>query len=222
MSRTTRSGAGPAPPALGLPAASALVIGSIIGTGVFALPSALAPYGPISLVAFVAVTVGALALAVTFGALSKRVPASGGPYAHAREAFREFAGFLNAWSYWITAWAGNAAIVVAWVGYVEVFVNTGHRTGISVLIALVGLWIPAAINLTGVRNIGVFQVITTVLSAQAGHRDRHHRRGRARPRPGRPALHELPDRTRPGRLIPHHEDPSWPSPRPSTCEAAPT
>ncbi|MFE0511139.1 APC family permease [Streptomyces sp. NPDC058964] len=139
------------------------MIGSIIGTGVFALPSALAPYGPIALVAFVAVTLGALALAVTFGGLSKRVPASGGPYVYAREAFGEFAGFLNAWSYWITAWAGNAAIVVAWVGYVEVFVNTGHRTGISVLLALIGLWIPAAVNLTGVRNTGAFQVVTTVL-----------------------------------------------------------
>ncbi|MFJ3306670.1 APC family permease [Streptomyces sp. NPDC086549] len=164
MSKTPRSGSRPAPrAALGLPAASALVIGSIIGTGVFALPSALAPYGPISLVAFVAVTLGSLALAVTFGALSKRVPASGGPYVYAREAFGEFAGFLNAWSYWITAWAGNAAIVVAWVGYVEVFVNTGHRKLFSVLIALIGLWIPAAINLTGVRNIGAFQVVTTVL-----------------------------------------------------------
>ncbi|WP_436842603.1 APC family permease [Streptomyces flaveolus] len=139
------------------------MIGSVIGTGVFALPSALAPYGPISLVAFVAVTLGALALALTFGALSKRVPASGGPYVYAREAFGEFAGFLNAWSYWITAWAGNAAIVVAWVGYVEVFVNTGHDRWFSVLLALVGLWIPAAINLTGVRNTGAFQVITTVL-----------------------------------------------------------
>ncbi|MFF6994316.1 APC family permease [Streptomyces sp. NPDC008313] len=139
------------------------MVGSIIGTGVFALPSALAPYGPISLVAFVVVTLGALALAVTFGSLSQRVPASGGPYVYAREAFGEFAGFLNAWSYWITAWAGNAAIVVAWVGYVEVFVNTGHHMGNSVLIALVGLWIPAAINLTGVRNIGAFQVVTTVL-----------------------------------------------------------
>ncbi|WP_374105018.1 APC family permease [Streptomyces sp. RT42] len=148
---------------LGLPAATALVIGSIIGTGVFALPSALAPYGPISLVAFAAVTVGALALAVTFGALSKRTSSSGGPYVYAREAFGEFAGFLNAWSYWITAWAGNAAIVVAWVGYVEVFVNTGHQVGGSVLIALVGLWIPAAVNLTGVRNTGAFQVITTVV-----------------------------------------------------------
>ncbi|MFI1163510.1 APC family permease [Streptomyces sp. NPDC020801] len=139
------------------------MIGSIIGTGVFALPSALAPYGPVSIVAFVVVTLGALALALTFGALSKRVPASGGPYVYAREAFGEFAGFLNAWSYWITAWAGNAAIAVAWVGYVEVFVNTGHKKALSVVIALVGLWLPAAINLTGVRNIGAFQVITTVL-----------------------------------------------------------
>ncbi|MET8454289.1 amino acid permease [Streptomyces sp. NPDC005209] len=164
MPSTSRSGE-PAKPAaaLGLPAASALVIGSVVGTGVFALPSALAPFGPISLVAFVAVTLGALALALTFGALSKRVPASGGPYVYARAAFGEFAGFLNAWSYWITAWAGNAAIVVAWVGYVEVFVNTGHQKWISVLLALIGLWIPAAINLTGARNTGAFQVITTVL-----------------------------------------------------------
>ncbi len=147
----------------GLPAATALVIGSVIGTGVFALPSALAPYGPIALVAFVVVTVGALALAVTFGSLSKRVPGSGGPYVYAKEAFGEFAGFLTAWSYWITAWAGNAAIAVAWVGYVEVFVNKGHHTWASITIALVGLWLPAAVNLSGIRNIGAFQVVTTVL-----------------------------------------------------------
>ncbi|WP_431683812.1 amino acid permease [Kitasatospora sp. KL5] len=139
------------------------MVGSIIGTGVFALPSALAPYGPIALVAFVLVTLGALALAVTFGRLSERVPGSGGPYVYAREAFGEFAGFLTAWSYWITAWAGNAAIAVAWVGYVEVFVNKGHHTWGSIAIALVGLWVPAIVNLTGARTIGAFQVVTTVL-----------------------------------------------------------
>ncbi len=147
----------------GLPTATALVIGSVIGTGVFALPSALAPYGPISLVAFVLVTVGALALALTFGALSKRVPGSGGPYVYARDAFGDFGGFLNAWSYWITAWAGNAAIVVALVGYVEVFWNTSHTTLWSIVIAMLGLWIPALINLSGVRNMAVTQVVTTVL-----------------------------------------------------------
>jgi basic amino acid/polyamine antiporter, APA family len=127
----------------GLPAATALVVGSIIGTGVFALPSALAPYGPIAIIAFVIVTIGAIALAVTFGHLTKRVPGSGGPYVYAREAFGEFAGFINAWSYWITAWAGNAAIAVAWVGYVEVFIDKGHDKWGSIAIALVGLWIPA-------------------------------------------------------------------------------
>ena len=164
----TRSGTAGSPeqaPArqLGLPTATALVMGSVIGTGVFAVPSALAAYGPISLVALVLVTVGALALALTFGALSKRVPGSGGPYVYARDAFGDFAGFLNAWSYWITAWAGNAAIVVAWVGYVEVFANTGHAKVWSIGIALLGLWLPAVINLSGVRNMAATQIVTTVL-----------------------------------------------------------
>lgn len=97
----------------GLPTATALVVGSIIGTGVFALPSALAPYGPSSLVAFVLVTIGALALALVFGWLNKRVPGSGGPYLYARDAFGDFGGFVTSWSYWLTAWIGNAAIVVA-------------------------------------------------------------------------------------------------------------
>ena len=147
----------------GLPTATALVVGSVIGTGVFALPSALAPYGPISLVSFILVTIGAMALALALGSLSKRVPGSGGPYVYARDAFGDFAGFLNAWSYWITAWAGNAAIVVAWVGYVEVFWNSGHSKLWSIVIAMVGLWIPAVINLSGVRNIGAAQLVTTVL-----------------------------------------------------------
>ncbi|WP_394618917.1 amino acid permease [Lentzea sp. JNUCC 0626] len=147
----------------GVGTASALVVGSVIGTGVFALPSALAVFGPISLVAFALVTIGAIALALAFRALAARWPGTGGPYVYAREAFGEFGGFLIAWSYWITAWAGNAAIVVAWVGYVEVFWNTGHRTGWSIVIALTGLWLPALVNLAGLRSIAVFQVVTTVL-----------------------------------------------------------
>ena len=48
-------------------------------------------------------TVGALALAVLFAALSRRLPADGGPYAYARAGFGNPVGFINAWSYWITA-----------------------------------------------------------------------------------------------------------------------
>ncbi len=147
----------------GLPQSTALVMGSIIGVGIFSLPYAIAPYGPISLVAMALATVGAVALAFMFAVLSRRIPADGGPYAYARAAFGNGFGFSQAWLYWITAWAGNAAIVVGWVFYVEKFVNKGGGTAGSIVIALVGLWIPAAVNLTGVRNMGVFQVWSTVL-----------------------------------------------------------
>jgi APA family basic amino acid/polyamine antiporter len=108
-------------------------------------------------------TVGAVALALLFAALSRRLPADGGPYAYARVAFGNGIGFLNAWSYWITAWAGNAAIVTGWVFYVENFVNASGVPGWSIVIALVGLWVPAFINLTGVKNMGAVQVWTTVV-----------------------------------------------------------
>jgi APA family basic amino acid/polyamine antiporter len=112
-------------------------------------------------------TVGALALAVLFAALSRRLPADGGPYAYARAGFGNPVGFLNAWSYWITAWAGNAAIAVGWVLYVEHFINKGHTKWITVLLVLVGLWIPAAVNLSGVKNMGSVQVITTIIKFAA-------------------------------------------------------
>ena len=158
-----RPSTAPAERALGLTQSTALIIGSIIGVGIFSLPYSLASYGPISLFALALTTVGALALALMFAVLSRRIPADGGPYGYARAAFGNGIGFANAWSYWITAWAGNAAIVVGWVFYVEHFINKGSITGWSIVIALAGLWIPAGVNLTGVRNMGAFQVVTTVL-----------------------------------------------------------
>lgn len=163
----TESEAGTGSTGFGLTVATSLVVGSIIGVGIFNLPTSLSAYGPISLVSMALATVGALALALLFAALSRRLPADGGPYAYARVAFGNGLGFANAWSYWITAWAGNAAIAVGWVLYVEEFVNTGHNKVASVALVLVGLWIPALINLSGVKNMGAVQVVTTVLKFAA-------------------------------------------------------
>src|SRR5262252_6104520 len=147
----------------GLPVAVALIMGSIIGVGIFNLPTSLAGIGPITLVSMGLTTIGAIALALMFAALSRRLPADGGPYAYARVAFGNRIGFFNAWSYWISAWAGNAGIAVGWVLYVEVFINKGHNKLITVLLVLVGLWVPAVINLSGVKNMGSVQMVTTVL-----------------------------------------------------------
>jgi APA family basic amino acid/polyamine antiporter len=165
-------GPAPAPEAksadgLGLSAATALVVGSIVGVGIFNLPTSLATFGPISLVSMGLTTIGAIALAMLFAGLSRRMPVDGGPYAYARAAFGNRTGFANAWSYWITAWAGNAAIAVGWVLYMEVFVNTGHDKLWSILLVLAGLWVPAWINLSGVKNVGAVQIATTVLKFAA-------------------------------------------------------
>jgi APA family basic amino acid/polyamine antiporter len=161
----------PAPPAaqraraLGLPSATTLVVGSIIGTGVFTMPAVMAGAGTSSLLVLGVISIGALLLGTMFGQLTRRVPNSeGGLYAYSRHEFGDFAGFLTGWCYWITAWAGNAAIVSSWVLYVESLFSITHPSAWTNFgIAMTGLWIPAAINLAGVRQMAWFQNITVVL-----------------------------------------------------------
>ncbi|MDP3971357.1 MAG: amino acid permease [Candidatus Nanopelagicales bacterium] len=150
--------------ALGLPQATALIVGGIVGTGLFGMPGLVGSYGMMSVLTLVVVTIGAMALALMFGSLVKRIPAAGGPYAYSRFYFGDFAGFTSAWPYWITAWAGNAGIVVIWTNYViSLFGLDNQSRVIAMVIAMIGLWIPAFVNLAGVKNMGAFQVITTIL-----------------------------------------------------------
>ncbi|MGW0769064.1 amino acid permease [Streptomyces sp. NPDC002676] len=147
----------------GLPVATALVMGNIIGGGIFLLPASVAPYGTVSLLAFGVLTVGAIALALVFGRLAERDPRTGGPYVYAREAFGDFAGFLAAWAYWITTWVSNAAIAVAGVGYLDVLIPVnGHRWS-ACLAALALQWLPALANFAGTRYVGAVQLVSTVL-----------------------------------------------------------
>jgi APA family basic amino acid/polyamine antiporter len=150
---------------MGLPSATALVIGSIIGTGVFTMPAVMAGAGTSSLLTLGAIAIGALLLGIMFGQLTKRIPNNeGGLYAYSRHEFGDFAGYLTAWCYWITCWAGNAAIVSSWVLYVEELFGIGNPSAWTNWgIALTGLWIPAAINLVGVRQMALFQNVTVVL-----------------------------------------------------------
>ena len=150
--------------ALGLTSATGLVIGSIIGTGVFAMPAVLAGAGTSSLLTLGVIAVGATLLAIMFGQLTRRVPNSdGGLYAYARHEFGDFAGYLTGWCYWIQAWAGNAAIVSAWVFYVDALFGIRPSALGNWGIALIGLWVPAMVNLAGVRQMAWFQNLTVVL-----------------------------------------------------------
>ena len=110
------------------------------------MPAVLAGAGTSSMLVLGVISIGAVLLGVMFGQLTKRMPNSdGGLYAYSRHEFGDFAGYLTAWCYWITAWAGNAAIVSSWVLYVESLFGINHPSAWTNFgIAMLGLWIPAA------------------------------------------------------------------------------
>lgn len=149
--------------ALGLWSATALVVGNMIGSGVFLLPASLAPYGQASLYGWALSATGALLLAGVFAYLARRYPIAGGPYAYARVAFGEFTGFIMAWSYWISVWCAVAAIAVAFAGSMAAVFPALAAPGYEAACALIVLWLGTAFNIAGVRTAGIAQLVITIL-----------------------------------------------------------
>ena len=150
---------------IGFWTASALVAGNMIGSGVFLTPSALAAYGPISVIGWIFSGLGALSLTFVFSQLSKVLPNShGGPYAYTRVGLGDFSGFLVAWGYWISIWCSNAAIIVAMVSYLGYFFPILNSNSlVAVITGQFILWIVTYINTRGIKEAGVVQVVTTIL-----------------------------------------------------------
>jgi APA family basic amino acid/polyamine antiporter len=150
---------------MGLWMATALVVGNMVGSGVFLLPASLADTaGPISLLGWLFTGAGAILLALVFANLARALPRTGGPYAYARRAFGDFAGFQTAWGYWIAIWAGNAAIAVAFVGYLAVFwPELGTHNLLAALVGIALIWLVTLINVLGARESGHVQLATTIL-----------------------------------------------------------
>ena len=150
---------------LGLWMSTSLVIGNMIGAGVFLMPAALAAYGGISILGWLASSAGTLVLAMVFSKLSKLlVNKSGGPYAYTRAGFGDFAGFLVAWGYWISVWLGIAIIAIAFVSALSVFFPLlGENPIAGVITGLGAIWLLTWVNTKGVRESGKIQVLTTVL-----------------------------------------------------------
>lgn len=142
----------------------ALVMGNMVGSGIFLLPAALAAYGSISLIGWLFTSAGALLLALLFSRLSHAMPAEGGPYAYTRAGLGSFAGFWVAWGYWIALMCGNAAIAVALVGYLSVFMpGLAGSSGTAALTALIAIWLLTTVNIMGIRSAGRMQIVTTIL-----------------------------------------------------------
>jgi len=149
---------------IGLIICTSLVIGNMIGSGIFMLPASLAKYGGASILGWLATTFGAIMTALVFVRLSRKFPKQGGPYRYAYDNFGKLAGFSVAWSYWVSIWSANAAISVAAVAYLSVFFPELNAQPVyAVIVALLIIWSLTLINMRGVKEAGIIQVLTTVL-----------------------------------------------------------
>ena len=139
-------------------------VGVMVGSGIFLLPTVLAPYGSISLLGWVATSVGAILLALILGRLAQRTRRSGGPYVYAQEAFGDLAGFLIAWGYWISVVFAMAAVSVAFAGYLGALIPAlGGNNVVQALVAGASIWVLTGINLRSVSDAAAVQLILTVL-----------------------------------------------------------
>ncbi len=146
---------------------TALVIGSMVGSGVFSLPQNMAAgSGPLAILIGWAITaVGMLALVFVYQSLATRRPElDAGPYAYAKAGFGPFIGFTSAWGYWISAWVGNvsyAVIVFSALSYFFPAFGDGN-TWQAVLGASILLWIIHLLVLAGIRQAAIINLIVTV------------------------------------------------------------
>lgn len=166
-SASVTSASTPSRTKLRLGALTALVIGSMVGSGVFSLPQNMASgAGPLAIILGWAITaVGMLALVFVYQSLATRKPdLDAGPYAYAKAGFGPFIGFNSAWGYWISAWVGNvsyAVIVFSALSYFFPAFGDGN-TWQAVLGASILLWIIHFLIMAGVRQATVVNTIVTV------------------------------------------------------------
>jgi APA family basic amino acid/polyamine antiporter len=140
---------------------AAMVIGTMIGSGIYLLPTTLAPYGYNLVLAFLLTGFGTMCLAYCLARLAAVIP--GGPFAYVTSAFGEVVAFLTLWSYVVSQITGVAGVAVAVAGALgNVYPAVGSGPGL-IAVALGTIAILTIVNLGGARSAGVLQVVATLI-----------------------------------------------------------
>ncbi|WP_134608063.1 amino acid permease, partial [Pseudomonas aeruginosa] len=152
---------------LRLGALTALVVGSMIGGGIFSLPQNMAASADVGavLIGWAITAVGMLTLAFVFQTLANRKPElDGGVYAYAKAGFGDYMGFSSAWGYWISAWLGNVGYFVllfSTLGYFFPIFGKGDTVA-AIVCASVLLWALHFLVLRGIKEAAFINTVTTV------------------------------------------------------------
>ncbi len=139
----------------------AMVVGSMVGSGIYLLPTTLAPFGPNLVVAFVLTGFGTMCLAFALARLAARIP--GGPFAYVDHAFGETTAFVTLWCYTfsqVTGVSGVAVAVAGALGHVWPSLISGPPL---IAVALGSIAALLLVNLRGTRSAGALQIVTVLI-----------------------------------------------------------
>ncbi|ASR56492.1 basic amino acid/polyamine antiporter [Cellulomonas sp. PSBB021] len=152
---------------LGVPTMAMLVVGSMVGAGVFSLPRQFAESTGAAgaLVAWGVAGAGTLMLALVFQTLALRRPdLDAGVYAYAQAGFGEYLGFFSAFGYWASACVGNVTywvLITSTLGAVFPALGSGD-TLLAVAVGSAGLWVFFAVVRRGIREATAVNRVVTV------------------------------------------------------------
>lgn len=146
---------------------SAFVVGSMIGAGVFSLPSAFAAQTGVAgaLIAWAVAGAGMLMLALTFRMLAVRKPdLDAGIYSYAKAGFGHYVGFFSAFGYWASACVGNVfywVFIMQTLGALFPALGAGN-TVLAVALSSAGLWLFFVLIRRGVREASAVNRVVSI------------------------------------------------------------
>ncbi len=155
----------PARKGLGPLAATALVTGNMVGSGLFLLPASLAAIGSASLIGWGVAAVGAMALALVYAKLAIIRPDPDGLIRYPADGLHPWAGRVAWWAYWATGWTGNVAIALGAVGYLAFFLPALIGPWPTVAATVAVAWIIAGANLAGPKVVAWLSGSTLLIGA---------------------------------------------------------
>ena len=142
----------------------ALVMGNMIGSGVFLLPASLAPFGWNAVAGWIVTVAGALILGYLIVRLTRALPAARDTVGIVGLSFGPVPGFMIGWSYWVSVWTANVTLAVAAVSNFSAFAPGFSAIPFAPAAAAMALiWGLTLVSLRGARTAGGVQIATLIL-----------------------------------------------------------
>jgi APA family basic amino acid/polyamine antiporter len=149
---------------LGFWMCTALIIGNVIGMGMFMLPASLAPYGLNAFLGWAVIVLGCVFIAHVFANFARALPGEDGPYGYTRRAFGNGAAFFVMWCYWVSVWITNATLAIGVVGYLTaLFPVLSSSPWMAPAAALLLIWFFVLVSMRGAHMSGRVQMASTIL-----------------------------------------------------------